>query len=63
MRGAAAVGALLEHIYNPVLTHPKQFRHRFDFVTTLADRVAIFGAPPRSLAAEQVESLVWGDVG
>ncbi len=58
LRGAAAVAALLDQVYNPVLTHPGQARRRFELALDLVDHVPIYGAPPRSLVADQLEGLV-----
>ena len=58
LRGAAAVAALLDQAYSPMLTHPDQARRRFDLALDLVDRVPIYGAPPRSLTAAQLERLV-----
>lgn len=60
LRGAAAVAALLNQVYNPVLTHPGQGRRRFDLALDIVDRVPIYGATPRSLTADHLERLAEG---
>ncbi len=54
LSGTAAVAALFQHVYNPVLTHPGQVQRRFELVHDLAQDVPVFGAPPRSLTATQL---------
>ncbi len=57
LSGASAVNAILAQVYNPVLTHPNQTRRRFELALDLVERVPVFGAPPRSLTAEQLERI------
>ncbi len=54
LSGTSAAAALLQQVYNPVLTHPGQVERRFDLVHDLVDRIPIYGAAPRSLSAEQI---------
>ena len=58
LRGAGATATLLAQSYTPMLTHPGQAGRRFDLVLELVNRVPIYGAPPRSLSAEQLEQMV-----
>jgi len=55
--GASAVGALLSNVYNDVITHQGQAMRRFEISMKLADEVPIFGIPPRSLTATQLETM------
>lgn len=55
LTGLAAAHAILAQSYNPILTHPHQAARRFERALDLATRVPVFGAPPRSLSAEQLE--------
>lgn len=57
LSGISAVNALLEHVYNPVVTHPAQAEHRLEVILGLVEHTPIFGAPPRSLTADQLEDL------
>jgi hypothetical protein len=57
LTGAAAVDAILAQVYSPVLTHPDQPRRRFELAIELAEHVAVYGAPPRSLTPEQLEHI------
>ena len=52
--GTAAAVALLRHPYMGILTHPGQERRRFDLVRDLAAGVPVYGAPPRSLSADEL---------
>jgi hypothetical protein len=54
LSGTAAAVALLQQVYNPILTHPGQVQRRFDLVHDLVNRIPIYGAPPRSMSAEQI---------
>ncbi len=60
LSGASAVAALLQQVYNPLPTHSDQAWRQFDLVHHLADRVPIYGAPPRSLTAGQLERIAEG---
>ncbi len=54
LTGTAAVAALLQNVYNPLLTHAGQVERRFHLVHTIAERVPVYGAAPRSLSAEEL---------
>lgn len=58
LQGAAAVDALLTQVYNPILTYPGQARRRLELALDLANRVPVYAAPARSLAAEDLERIV-----
>jgi hypothetical protein len=58
LSGMAAAAALFQQVYNPVLTHDGQVARRFDLVQSLADRIPIYGVPPRSLSAERLTGLL-----
>ncbi|MGI8644325.1 MAG: hypothetical protein ACR2LS_09455 [Thermomicrobiales bacterium] len=58
LTGLAAVNAVLAQVYNPVLTHPGQSSRHFELALDLAERLPVYGAPPRSLLADQLERLV-----
>ena len=58
LTGTSAVSAMLQHIYNPVLTQDGQARRRFELIHALASSVSIYAAPPRSLSPQQIESIV-----
>jgi hypothetical protein len=58
LSGMAAAAALFQQVYNPVLTHDGQVARRFDLVQGLADRIPVYGVPPRSLSAEQLTGLL-----
>ncbi len=57
LRGSAAVAALLDQVYAPMVTHADQSRRRFELAVDLAARTAVFGAPPRSLTPETIERI------
>jgi hypothetical protein len=61
LRGSAAVAALLDQVYAPMVTHPDQARRRFELAVDLAARTAVFGAPPRSLTPEMIERIAQED--
>jgi hypothetical protein len=52
LSGTAAVAAVLQQVYNPVLTHPGQVQRRFELVHEIVARIPVYGAPPRSLSAD-----------
>lgn len=54
LSGTSAAAALLQQVYNPILTHPGQVQRRFDLMHDLVDRIPIYGAAPRSLSAQQI---------
>ena len=54
LSGTSAAAALLQQVYNPLLTHPGQVHRRFDLVHALVDRIPIYGAAPRSLSVDQL---------
>jgi len=54
LSGTSAAAALLQQVYNPLLTHPGQVQRRFDLVHDLVARVPVFGAAPRSLTADEL---------
>jgi hypothetical protein len=50
----AAVEALLQNVYNPIITHHGQAERRLELVSSIAATVPVFGAPARSLTADQL---------
>ncbi len=60
LTGVEAASAILDHPYNPMLTHPGQSRRRFDLALALAERVPVYGAVPRSLTPGDLEELAQG---
>ena len=54
LSGTSAAAALLQQVYNPILTHLGQVQRRFDLAHDLVNRIPIYGAAPRSLSAEQI---------
>lgn len=57
LSGIAAAAALLQQVYNPVVTHPDQVQRRFQLVHDLVDRVPMYAAAPRSLSTECLRRL------
>lgn len=57
LHGARAVSEILANLYNDLLTHEGQTDRRFDMALSLVNSVAVYGAPPRSLTAEQLERV------
>ncbi len=57
LSGTSAAAAILQQVYNPVLTHVGQVQRRFDLVHHLADCIPIYGAAPRSLSADQLVQI------
>ncbi len=57
LSGASAVNKLLEHVYNPIIMYPDQAKRHFDLAVDLVNRLPVYGAPPRSLTAAQLEQL------
>ena len=58
LRGASAVGALLEQVYVPFTAWPDQAKARLALASTLAERAAIYAAPPRSLTKSQLAAFM-----
>lgn len=57
VRGARAVDAILRHVYLPPIVQTDQASRRLDRALALVERASIFGAPPRSLTAAELERL------
>jgi hypothetical protein len=58
LKGASAVGALLEQVYVPFTAWPDQAKARLALASTLAERAAIYAAPPRSLTKSQLAAFM-----
>jgi hypothetical protein len=63
LTGVMAIGALLKNIYNDVITHAGQAERRLALALKLANDVPIYGIPPRSLMADQIEAIVSDAIG
>lgn len=61
LAGTSAVSALLQQIYNPVVTHEGQARRRFELIHALAVSTPIYAVPPRSLSPDQIEEIAKGE--
>jgi hypothetical protein len=57
LRGVAAVTALLDQTYSPLVVDAGQARRRFDLALDLAARVPVYAAPPRSLTVAAMEQM------
>ncbi|HEU0114958.1 MAG TPA: hypothetical protein VFQ80_09785 [Thermomicrobiales bacterium] len=57
LHGSAAVAALLDQVYAPMVTHDGQAQRRFELALDLVARTRVYGAPPRSLTAETIERI------
>ncbi len=52
LSGTAAVYAVLQQVYNAVITHSGQTQRRFELAHDLVGHVPVYGAPPRSLSVD-----------
>jgi hypothetical protein len=60
LTGTMAASALLEQVYAPFPLDPAQTRRRFALALDLVATARIYGAPPRSLTAAQLEGIAEG---